>query len=215
MPIKIKEKDSVIEKRIVEAMLDVINSAVINSTIRIKDGIRNIVREAIMIDSITGQSILGGFLYGGLGFPRDAERRLLAIVNTIVDNVNIEFKPFRYRAGKISGYFKVQILRADFKDLLSLSEATVITEKRQNLPWLEWLLIEGNHKIISDYVVLFRVGTGRSGDAIMVPFPTSSWSIPDIHAGTIAKNWLTRAVQSEKFEMLLSKLIETEISRYF
>lgn len=214
MSITIKESDKVLEKRIIEASLNHINPLIFKAINNIKPKLSIVIKKAIMFDSITGISITDGLLYGELGFQHDAKRRLTAIAEAIADACTVTFSPFKYRGGKITGYIEVGILREDFAEVLTIGEATIRT-LGYNLPWLEWLLLEGNHRIVSDYFVKFIPGKGRSGEAIMVPFPGSSWRVPTIHAGTKTNNWLTRAVESKKFQNDIETIINYEIEKVF
>ena len=91
---------------------------------------------------------------------------------------------------------RIEMARSDFQDALRLDAAyqtwtdsagqTVVGEP---LPWLEWLITEGDNLIISDYRFSTRV-TGRSNlPGIMVP--GAGWRVPSEHSGTLEHNFLT------------------------
>jgi hypothetical protein len=84
------------------------------------------------------------------------------------------------------------------------------TEKGESLPWLEWLLLKGNDKIIQDYSITYINNSYRSrtGSAIMVSNP-NGWRVPVNFAGTEDNNWTTRAIN--KISDKISKVIQTNI----
>jgi len=96
--------------------------------------------------------------------------------------------------------FRIDIQPISFLNILSLPEAVQITEKGQELPWLEWLLTYGSTvAVIDGYGVKYNNG-GRSGGAQMVkgynfgrPF-----MVDPLYSGTPTDNFITRAISSHK-----------------
>jgi hypothetical protein len=90
------------------------------------------------------------------------------------------------------GGITIEAIRADYADVLALPDSTLITpEHGYVLPWLQWLLLEGNKTIIEHFKVQFG-SWGRTGGAIMRK--GGSWHVPPEHAGTINDNFITRAI---------------------
>lgn len=142
----------------------------------------------------TYESLANGSLISHFGFrPGEGRSSTEAIIAQIAKSITVTTPRFRPFGGGFSGKMTVGVLRDGFEDLLSMGEATITTEKGQLLPWLEWLVIRGNQIIVSDYNIKFIRG-GRSGSAIMVNAEDGFWRVPPEHAGTLADNWLTRAL---------------------
>ncbi len=73
----------------------------------------------------------------------------------------------------------VQFVRGDYREILSLPVGTFTSEKNgQNIPWLEWLLLEGDNIIFTHHVQHFKrpLAQSRAGLALMIRGGT--WRIP-------------------------------------
>lgn len=176
----------------------------------------------------TVQSCLNGVLRGDLGLvvpEASLETILLKMISTIQVNVS---------APKSAGgvmQIKIQAVRSDFEDLLSLAASSQDWTDRNNqevrgepLPWLEWLLLEGGNVIIQGYSVSRNHGQGRSGEnAIMVestnPFNTSSrfWKVPAEFQGTATDNFILDIVAASQtdLEKKLWQIVRPAIAQAF
>lgn len=159
----------------------------------------------ILISHIISQpeytALMNGKLMGEFGLP-DAPSRLSNILSTIQSGAIIQTKKISISGSKINGSIKLQMVKQDFSDLLSLGDASFTTEKGSNLQWLSWLLTEGDSIIISNYVfVLGAFASSRTGMGIMREFEGSSWRVPPEFAGNINNNWITRAIDSASREI--------------
>jgi hypothetical protein len=89
-----------------------------------------------------------------------------------------------------------------------------INDKGYSLPWLQWLLFEGNEVLIKNYKVEFRPNpNSRSGLAIMKPSSSSSWRVPPEFVGSEENNWITRAItriENNVYDLIV-KAVEGEI----
>ena len=103
------------------------------------------------------------------------------------------------------------MIRSDFSDVLSSDSGFVIDALRgYQLPWLEWLLLEGNKAIISKQEVIIGPNKfSRTGLAIMRP-SNKSWRVPSEFAGTIKDNWITRAIDNS--ESQINELLDKAFS---
>lgn len=165
----------------------------------------------ILINYIKAQpeysSLMGGKLMAEFGLP-DAGTRLSNILSTIENGAIVQTKPLSISGGKIRGSIKLQMVKKDFSDLLSLGDASFVTEKGSNLQWLQWLLIEGDTAIIADYgFIVGSFPTSRTGMGIMRQFGGAFWRVPPEFAGTINNNWITRAINEASTD------IEKEIEK--
>jgi hypothetical protein len=166
----------------------------------------------IVMNSIRSQpeyeSLLSGSLKAQFGIP-DSLSRLNSILSTIENGTIIQESPITISNGKIKGGIKLQMVQSDFNDLISLGEANLTTEKGTNLAWLQWLLLEGDSIIISDYsFVAGPFDSSRTGMGIM-RYSGGSWRVPPEFAGKIKNNWITRAIDSASSE--IEKTLESII----
>jgi hypothetical protein len=112
-------------------------------------------------------------------------------------NIQINYSAPKISNNMIRGSFSASMIRVDFSDVLYSDYAIVYDSLRgYSLPWLEWLLLEGNKTIIKNQnVVLGPSRSSRTGFALMRESPTS-WKVPSEYAGTITDNWITRALDN-------------------
>lgn len=193
--VKLVDKTSDINKKILQALSPQIETFFNKISKQIENDIPNII-----IDSIKNQpeyaALMGGVLQGEFGIP-DPATRLSSILDTIKSGSVVKVKPVSISGNKISAGIKLQMIQKDFADLLSLGDATVVTENGNRLNWLQWLLIEGDSVIVSDYQFVAGPNPGsRTGMGIMQQFTGAFWRVPPEYAGTITNNWITRAIDS-------------------
>lgn len=185
------ENNSTISKDILTALLPDVQ-AYFNSKIQ---EVQNIIPD-IVVNSIMSEpeysSILSGTLLHEFGLP-DPSGRLTEIINAIKNSKNIQSRPPRISGGSIKGSFKFSMIKQDFSDLLSLGGASFVTEKGSVLNWLNWLLLEGDSVIITDYSYSVD-GPGKSRTGLGVMVSGGSWRVPPEFAGNIRNNWITRAI---------------------
>lgn len=168
----------------------------------------------LIIESIKTQpeyaSLMGGTLQGEFGLP-DAASRLSSILSSIESGASVVSKPLSIGSNSIKGSIRLEMISKDFSDLLSMGEASFVTEKGTSLPWLQWLLVEGDTVIVGDYS--FKAGpnpNSRTGLGIMESAPNAFWRVPPEFAGTINNNWITRAITSasSSIEKTLQQIIQ-------
>lgn len=159
------------------------------------------------------QSLTSGKLRLEFGIPNPGS--IDSIINKLADTATVEVSSSKITSNGISGNFRVTALKSDdMNGLLSDNDAVVIdAERGYTLPWLSWLLYEGNKPVVKNYQV--RLGNNpfsRTGMAIMVDSP-DSWRVPPEFAGTVNNNWTTRAIDriSNQIIDILRKSIEDSI----
>lgn len=112
----------------------------------------------------------------------------------------------------IKSSFSANLIKSDFTDVLGADAALVQDNIRgYSLPWLEWLLLEGNRTIIpTQSVVIGPNPRSRTGMAIMRE-STQGWNVPSEFAGTINDNWITRAIDdaAQDVNNLLNRALRT------
>lgn len=181
--------------------------------------VKLIVWKSIVENDDTGRAIYNGELSHMLGFPKDSKERLIKITETISSSIKVIHKPFRWTGNRVVGEFFIGIGKDDFKDILSLPEAYIpYTSEGYSsniLPWLDWLLIQGNNLLTEDYIYLSRSSiSSRSGFGIMVKKEGQSWKIPPEYAGTVKNNWIIRGLTSEEAQTLFSLAILRELESH-
>lgn len=210
--IRILESDASIRKKVEEALLEEMNPILLKAVTRIEKAIPPKINE-IFENTNTYEAILNGPLRNELGIPAGENMsRLKAIINELASQIIVEFKPIKRRGTNWTGGYNIFIFQRDFRKVLSLPESNINTPNG-NLPWLKWLLIEGDRIIIDGYVVKpGNFKASRSGGAIMTKpgrdpikswtsTPSTGWSVPKEHSGVRDANWITRSID-ENIEML-------------
>lgn len=152
--------------------------------------------KGLLSDAIKAQPEYTNLIYGDLRYEfglLNAFARLDAILNTIIQSVQVEIKNIQVRGSGFTGGLTINAVRSGYVDLLSLPESSFLTEKGVQLDWLEWLLLEGNDVIIADYRFR-RINTPRSrtGGGLMIK--GGDWSVPSRFSGTVRNNFITRAI---------------------
>lgn len=125
---------------------------------------------------------------------------------------------------KASEQLEIQYIQGNKKSLIDLyfkegwqeallsSYPIMISEtKREELPWLKWLLEEGSKAIIKEYVFYDKPGYGRSQEGIMISVKGGTWGIIDSTiSGTKNDNFLTRLFEefSQELELIYKEIFD-------
>lgn len=189
--IEIKESEQQIVRKITVAVRDHLNEKFPRAINPIKKMVKKKLFDSL-VDSPEYNAIAAGNLRIELGLV-DGEGRLLDIIDQWIRDVEVKFKRFRAGNSGLTGGITITAVKSDYFDVLGLSEAELITDKGEELPWLQWLLLEDTNIIIADYEVKFGLGRGRTGGGNMVP--GGEWSIPSQFAGGQGDNFVTRAIE--------------------
>lgn len=201
------------EKDVLKIVLDnackIIDAAISKAIPNIEKEVKRRIAGSIRVQP-EYSSIINGQLMGELGLI-DGQNRLERIINIWVDSLVVKKRVTRRSGDKITGGFRIEAINADYSDVISREEAVLITEKGTNLFWLQWLLTEGDKKIILDYKIVRNPRRSRTNTVIMKGDSTTSWGIPAEFAGTINNNFVTRAMNSIIPEM--EELMEIEIEK--
>jgi hypothetical protein len=206
LSLKLIENNADIADKILQALLvDVTNY--MNSAIQnLKSQLPSIIRQGI-VNAPEYQSLLSGDLRYEFGIP-DPGPKLAGLIDIWANNINYsQMKPI-VANGKIKAMFSASTIRIDYADVLYTDYALVIDSARgYTLPWLEWLLLEGNKTIVDKYEVILGANQySRTGNALMKP-SNNSWKVPSVYSGTASDNWITRAIDSvsDDIENLLNR----------
>jgi hypothetical protein len=193
--LKLLESNSSIRKMILEALQEDVSQTINRAIPLISKQIQDLVRSAIR-SSNEYQSLLSGKLRFEFGIPDTSV--VDQVIDAWVNNINVDIKKISITNTGLSGGFSVGMIASDFQDVLSLAGSQVTdTEKGYSLPWLQWLLLDGNKVLVKDYkVVLGPNPYSRTGYALMRENSSSGWRVPAEFAGTVSNNWVTRAIDS-------------------
>lgn len=155
-------------------------------------------------------NVVKALIYGdliqelGLEDPND---KVAGIKNEIINQLEIK------TSSKDGVSISVKMGDSFFADVLGLNDsyqrwtdATGLTVKGPPLPWLSWLLTEGDNFIIVDFHYS-ESSIGRSGYAGIMK-KGGRWRVPPEYAGTISDNFLTD-IFKELGEVIEKKLWQT------
>ena len=159
---------------------------------KITDQLRLLVRSRLA-QTPEYQSVISGKLRSELGIP-DSQSRILAVIDTWVNGIQVDVKTGQSPLLTID----IGVIKNDYGDVLSLHEASYDYEgSRQSgtIPWLEWLLLEGDRRIINRYEFSSNIKRGsRTGMGVMISKKRGFWQVPPEFSGTEADNFATRAL---------------------
>lgn len=118
-----------------------------------------------------------------------------AITSAIVNSIDIKLtKITKNLKGNISFNFQPK----QFRNLLDLPEGHTITEKGEDLHWMDWLLTRGDEIIIVGY--RYDPGNdGRSGGGSMTA--GSGFRVNPLYSGTVNDNFVTRLFSNREQEI--------------
>jgi len=173
---------------------------------RIQEPLQNVVRESIMATP-EYRSLHGGKLQGELGVTAPAIR-IEAVINTWVSHIFVEAKVALRPLLSI----EIGFLEEGYGDVLSLREASYDYEKG-TIPWLQWLLLEGDKRIVRSYKFSPITRNSRTGLGIMTPSGRRGWQVPAEFSGTETNNFATRAFDGvdTKIEKIVESVIRASI----
>lgn len=199
------DSSSEIQKNILKAMLPHCNDFMDKAITTIKDNLPSLIFESIS-NTPEYSSLVSGKLKFELGIP-DASMKVAQLLNLWSFNVQYNYKKPSIINNNIRSSFSANAIKADFSDVLNTDYAIVRDDRGYSLPWLQWLLLDGNVVIIPQYSVMLGSNSrSRTGFAVMVDSKTN-WRVPSEFSGTQNDNWITRAIDSAKNDIqnLLNK----------
>jgi hypothetical protein len=209
LSLKIIEKSLDIQDSIAKALLPQSRQTMNKAIKTIRDSLPNIVNKYI-INSPEYASLIGGILKYELGIP-DASNKISGLLDIWSKNIDFKYNPPKIIRSQVRASFSASMIRINFEDVLFTDFAVVRDSLRgYNLPWLQWLLLEGNSTIIEDYQIVFGPNqASRTGNAIMRKNTSRYWKVPSLFSGTISDNWITRAIRDAQPEIqaLLDKVL--------
>lgn len=212
--LKLLDSADVINDKILDAYCFYLNKVFKQATVGINRRVGEICAELIKNTDAYSQ-LLSGDLLGELGVP-EVQARLGAILEQIKQSCHVELTMITKAGKSLRGGIVVKMIRSDFLDILGLPEAEYITEKDVTIPWLNWLLTQGDKIIVIGYDVKLNLTAkerhaSRTGLGLMRP--GSGWRVSPAYSGTVDNNFITKAFDSLAVERLLLKIVEEEITQ--
>jgi flagellar assembly factor FliW len=207
--LKIIESSQEISDKILKALLPDVKQYFANSFKVVRKELPLIVNNSI-VNTSEYESIISGKLKYELGIPNSSSV-LAGLLNIWSSNIDITYKAPVISNNKIKSSFSISMIAVDFSDVL-YSEYAIVSDtlRGYDLPWLQWLLLEGNRILVPNYqVVLGPNKRSRTGFAIMRQSNNKSWKVPAEFSGNIKDNWITRALDkaSDEVNTLLKKAL--------
>ena len=206
--IKLLETDQQIVDKILLGLASQANDRVTIAARKSMSQISEYVREVILKtpEMIELQS---GALRGEFGLNPS---KAISAVEDIAKRVaaSVEVKATRIvpsSVGGLKGGITIFIQPVDFSNVIASPQAIVRTEKGKQLDWLKWLLFKGDAIIIDNYEFRLKKGKGRSGLGTMAEVKSGVWRVPPEYAGTEDRNFITRALQTDKSANAVAKIL--------
>jgi len=197
LSLKILESNKSVYSAILNALLPLVEDFMNNASETIKKEVPIVVQNSIL-NSPEYDALVAGQLKYEFGIP-DAGAKVNSLLNHWISNMSINYTKPVITNNTIKSSFSINMINSDFSDVLYKEFSFVIDNKNgYSLPWLRWLLLEGNSILVSKYEVLFGSNrNSRTGFAVMTP-STRSWKVPSVYSGTENDNWITRSLDSAK-----------------
>ena len=198
--IQILETQEEISKSILKALLPQITDYMDKGINIVKTELPEIIKLSILA-SPEYDSILAGSLKYEFGII-DSSSKLNGLINIWTNNLVINYDRPKISGSQIKSKFSANMITSNYTDVLGTDYAVMTDESRgYSLPWLQWLLLDGNQTIIDSSSIVFGNNKfSRTGYAIMVP--GGGWKVPAAFAGTANDNWITRAITNASSQII-------------
>lgn len=208
--VQLTDTNSQIGKKILKALLPDIQKYMDKALKIIKTELPSILIATIS-SSPEYDSLINGKLKYEFGIP-NASQKIASLLNVWSSNIEIQYFKPSIVANQIKSNFSVQLVKADFSDVLYTDYAFMQDNLRgYDLPWLQWLLLSGDVIIIQNHeIILGPSPYSRTGNAIMKQNKGRTWKVPSEYSGTINDNWITRSIEraAPQIDQLLQRAIK-------
>lgn len=197
---KILESDTEISRRIIKALFPEVKKLMNSAINKIKNNLPTVINNALR-NSPEYNSLVSGKLKLEFGIP-DSAQKVANLIDIWSKNIYIKYDSPQISSNKIKASFSASMIKIDFTDVLYTEFAYLIDRERgYSLPWLRWLLLEGQKPLVKNYEVLIGPNSrSRTGLAVMTD-SKKSWKVPAEFSGTISDNWITRTIDSAKSDI--------------
>jgi hypothetical protein len=175
---------------IIDPILNQINANVKTKLPSVKKNIQELVKSLLWADNdILAIANPDSLIAGILGFPRDGQQRMGAVIDRICESIQVTFESFRLVGAQIKGWIKIDLLQSNYADILDLKEASIVDDQNR-IEWIKLLLSGDKITLLdnSEVSVLFRpdrrFSRSRQGSALMIKSPSKGIKrIPPEFAG--------------------------------
>tara|TARA_R100001244_G_scaffold22137_1_gene23322 strand:+ start:416 stop:1075 length:660 start_codon:yes stop_codon:yes gene_type:complete len=203
-----------ISTKALKAIISHLNKAFVGVSAPISEDLKKEARDWLNNEQVIRDLRGSGSLNAEVGLPKGQGTSAAdSIVEAVIESLDVKFKKFDTN---LSGGLSIGIQPEDFQNILGIGQATIVTEKGQQLDWLQWLLEAGNRIIIRDYEIKYGSygPRSRSGQgAIMVKTGAKGWKMPSQYSGTAENNFITRAFEGREDDIarIVSKRVKSKI----
>ncbi len=211
--IVVTDPTKVIERRIREALGDVVNLAVRKSMPGIRTNLGALIHTAIQNAPET-QELKGGILQAELGPKSDlVDRWIDYVISQLVATIQMTFVPLPTFKGRFAGKLVISIMPKTLVDVLANHVAgTYLTNKGVEITWAKWLLQLGDRIIVREFSVDYsNPQFSRTGLATMTKTAKRGWRVPPAYSGTSNDNMITRAL--DDYADQVPYIVEKELVR--
>lgn len=213
--IEITTSSAEFKRMVMQGIADHINSVVGKIAGDVRETIKPLVYDAVY-DCHEMQALRSSDLRAAMGLnPPQARDVSSQIAESVSSSLIVESG--KVTPKNLSTMISIYVQPAGLDNVLSVGGSTVnytSTEGKQvTIPWLDWLLTEGDRILVSGFSLELGQGLGRSWGGRMVETPTGSWRIEPQYAGTLTDNFITRALSEKKLESAISKKIMKSVNK--
>jgi hypothetical protein len=194
---RIIESNSKIEKEINSIIAKQAFSVLKKRKEAIRTKIVNIVAKSLSTSPTLDELVNGKLKYDfGLEFNPVPD-----IIYAVSNSVSLGINPIGDKRFKKQSLVTLYVQPRTYNNLLSLAIAEQDIDRGETIPWLKWLLLEGDEIIIFDYEVEYGTGFGRSGGARMKK-SNGFFKVNPAHSGTRDDNFITKAISAASDEII-------------
>ena len=209
--VKVSTPDRLIIDQIYKVVANELNRRLYDVYKPVIRDIREIFKEEIERDPVW-ESLKNGELQAHLGlYPNDIKPD--EILNIWLQSVDAKFQKFQKKGNTYRANLALSLIDEDFTDVLNSPAATYISFAQHNnkhtlnvsnsyiIPWLRWLLIEGDRIVVRNYDINLKlvnsrqVNASRSGKALMFAKPGAGYRLPPQYTGTAKNNFVIDALR--------------------
>jgi hypothetical protein len=213
--ITLKTDSTEITRGIINSLRDTINSKLHLIARDIKKDLEKLC-DSLMKSSPEYKSISGGVLRTALAIDHP-EEALKDILSEIRNNIDVTFKLISNNKSVWDSGININILKNGVQELLNLSTGKY-QGKLFEVPWLEWLLTQGDRVIIANYPITYTLTPkqrrmAKSGIEIMEQ--GGGWRIPPQFAGTVGDNWVSRTFNTAVLKQEVDAIAQRNFGKYF
>jgi hypothetical protein len=219
--IKIKEPPNILEKRLRDALTQELEKrfqfAFLEICTLLREEVRRIFSEELE-KSDTWQALHSmQVLTGHFGIPLgSAEGRLDTLKNIWLNQIDVRTQT---RGNALHRNIIIKVLEIDWQQVINSDAAHVQTDKGDDLPWLEWLLLEGSRPINAEYHVVDASNSNISRSHLMLMRKGGTWGVPAPFYGTSNDNFITRILEDIARDEthiggIISQIVQMVLTKY-